>query len=281
MEAERSELLEQLQDVLEPLMIVLGLIFLGLLVVEYSGLRVSPGTEAWLNRAETAIYFVFVGDFALRFVIAPAKGRFLRVNWLTALSLALPALRPVRALRGVAALRSVHLLRVLSGANRGMRALRQITRGRQFAYVATLSLLVTLLGAGSVLYFERNVAGADIRSFGEAVWWAATLVTTINSGDDPVSFEGRVIAVLMRVYAVSVFGYITASIATYFIGEAGGSGSAPSGNAGAPSPGAAGSPAPRTLREQVEALRGEIGVLREELAAAREGAETRRRSEGE
>ena len=278
--SERFELLKQLEEVFEPLMVVLGLIFLGLLVVEYSGLRVSRATEDWLNRAENGIYFVFVGDFALRFVIAPAKGPFLRANWLTALSLAVPALRPLRAARGVAALRSVHLLRVLSGANRGMRALRLVTRGRQFAYVATLSLVVTLLGAGSVLYFDRNAAEAEIRSYGEAVWWAATLVTTINSADDPVSFEGRMIAVVMRVYAVSVFGFITASIATYFIGETGGGATAAE-DAEAPAAGEGGSTPPRTLREQIEALRGEIGALREELAAERGDREPGRGTDGD
>ena len=266
--AERFELLGQIQDVLEPVMVVLGLVFLGLLVVEYSGLRLSAAREAWLDRAETAIYWIFVTDFAVRFVVAPAKGRFLRANVLTAVSLAVPALRPLRALRAATALRSIHLLRVLSGANRGMRALRQITRGRQFAYVATLSLLVTLLGAGSVAYFDRGAAGAQITSFGEAVWWAGTLVTTINSGVDPVSVEGRVIAVLMRVYAVSVFGYITASIATYFIGQSGGAAAGGAGAGGEPAASADGSAErPAGLHEQLEAMRREIGALREELSA--------------
>ena len=208
----------------------------------------------------------------MRFVVAPAKGRFLRANVLTAVSLAVPALRPLRALRAATALRSIHLLRVLSGANRGMRALRQITRGRQFAYLATLSLVVTLLGAGSVAYFDRGVAGAQITSFGEGVWWAGTLVTTINSGVDPVSVEGRVIAVLMRVYALSVFGYITASIATFFIGQAAGASAGGQGTSGTAAAADGGSPATPPFREQVEALRREIGALREELAAAQGGA---------
>ena len=49
--------------------------------------------------------------------------------------------------------------------------------------------------------------------------WAATLVTTVNVGEDPVSGWGRVVAVLMRIYAVGVFGYLTASIASYFVAQ--------------------------------------------------------------
>ena len=43
--AERAELLRHIQDLLEPLMVVLGLIFLALLVVEYSGLRLSDADQ--------------------------------------------------------------------------------------------------------------------------------------------------------------------------------------------------------------------------------------------
>ena len=255
--AERAELLGHLQAGLEPVMIVLGLVFLGLLVVDYSGLKLSAEQRAWVDRGETGIYWIFVGDFLLRFVVAPEKLRFVRGNWLTALSLVLPFLRPLRALRAAGALRSIHLVRVLSGANRGMRALRLVTRGRQLAYLVALSVMVILLGAGSTFYLDRGAAGTPIRSYGEAVWWAATLVTTINSGDDPVTVEGRVVAVLMRVYALSVFGYITASIASYLIGR-------PPEEA-VPGQGAGTAEAP--LREQVTALHRELGLLRQELAA--------------
>ena len=173
----------------------------------------------------------------------------------------MPALRPLRVLRAARALRSIHLLRMLSGANRGMRALRRITRGRQFAYVATLSLLVTLLGAGGAFVLDRGAPGTPLNSFGEALWWAATLVTTVNSGVDPVTAEARLVAVLMRLYAVSVFGFVTASIASYFIGRSSAAAGADQAPAAAPTAPAG------ALIEQVAALRREVGLLRQELAA--------------
>ena len=216
---ERLELLEHVQAALEPLMIALGLLFLVLLAVDVSELELSEGQRTWSNRAQWAIYAFFVADFALRFAIAPAKLRFLRANWLAALSLAIPFLRPLRALRAARALRSIRLVRLLGGANRGMRVLRRVARGRQFAYVGALTLMVTLLGAVGAWSFDRDAAGASIRTFGDALWWAAALVTTINSGLEAVSPEARVIALLLRLYAVSVFGYVTASIASYLVGR--------------------------------------------------------------
>ena len=63
------------------------------------------------------------------------------------------------------------------------------------------------------------------------------------------------IGVLLRLYAVSVFGLVTASIASYFIGRAGEATTADA-DAGAD----------ETLRTEVAALRREIGALRAELA---------------
>ena len=251
-------------------MVALGLVFLGLLVVEYSWLTPTEGQEAWLAHAATIIYWIFIADFVLRFTIAPEKLPFLRRNWLTALSLALPALRSLRVLRAfrvlrtlraTRALRSTQLVRLVSGANRGMRALREITRGRQLAYVASLSVIITLLGAGGVLYFDRPLPGAEISSFDQSVWWAATLVTTINGANDPISAEGRVIAILMRIYALSVFGYITASIASYFIGR-------PMAGTMTTNGGDQRSNESREIRAEVTSLRQEIALLRRELAVA-------------
>ena len=45
------------------------------------------------------------------------------------------------------------------------------------------------------------------------------LLTTMGSGFWPVTAEGRVLAFLLSVYSIVVFGYITASFATFFIGQ--------------------------------------------------------------
>lgn len=243
--SERAELLEHLQAVLEPLMVGLGLVFLALLLLDFAGPDLSERGRRWLGDAMTAIWVAFLVDFAVRIVVAPSKLRFLRANWLGALSLALPFLRPLRVLRAARTVRPLSLVRLLGGINRGIRVLRRVTRGRQVAYVAALTGLVVLAGAVGVRFFDRGVEGAPIRTFGDALWWASALVTTVNSEKYAVSPEARVLAILMRVYAVSVFGLATAAVASYLIGAA------------ASSPAAG----------DDEALRAEIAALRRELAA--------------
>ena len=241
--AERSELLDHLQAMLEPLMVGLGLVFLALLLLDFAGPDLSERGQRWLDDAMTAIWIIFLADFVVRLVVAPSKLGFLRANWLGALSLVLPFLRPLRVLRAARAVRSISLVRLLGGMNRGIRVLRRVTGGRQVAFVAALTGFVVLAGAVGARYFDRDTEGATIRTFGDSLWWAAALVTTVNSEKYAVSPEARVVAILMRVYAVSVFGLVTASIASYLIGA-----SAESSGSG-----------------DVDALRTEIADLRREL----------------
>jgi len=251
--SERFELLENVQSILEPAMTALGFCFLVLLLLEYTSSGMSSRNQAWLGTALQVIWVIFLIDFILRFLIAPAKGEFLRQNWFAALSLGLPFLRPFRAFRAVRVLRSMSLVRLLGGINRGIRVLRTITRGRQFAYVGALTVLVTIASAVGVLYFDRDIADAPIQTFGDALWWSAAMVTTINNEKYVVSTEARIIAILIRVFAVSVFGFITASIATYLIGSTEATGAKAEGDA--------------ALREEIAALRHELALVREGPAA--------------
>jgi voltage-gated potassium channel len=259
MRDERWELLGHVQSALEPVMVALGLVFLVLLLIDFADVDLSQTQQRWVDRLTWGIYLAFVVDFLLRFIIAPAKGTFLRQNWLGALSLVLPVLRPLRALRSIRALRaaratrSLSLVRLLGGMNRGMGLLRQITRGRTFAYVSALSVLAVLAGAAGVLFFERGAAGASITTYSAALWWAATLVTTVNSGTEPVTLEGRIIGFVLRLFGISIFGLVTAAITSFFLGRP-----IPQQENEAP-----------THSSELTALRQELAALREDLAATR------------
>jgi hypothetical protein len=69
----------------EPLMAVLGLVWLLLLVLEFAD-RLPSGAA----RVGRAIWIVFVLDFAAELLIAPNRARYLRRQWLVALSLHSP-----------------------------------------------------------------------------------------------------------------------------------------------------------------------------------------------
>src|SRR3712207_5600578 len=57
------------------------------------------------------------------------------------------------------------------------------------------------------------------RDYGEALWWTAMLLITMGSEFWPKTGEGRFLCFLLALYGFAVFGYITASFATFFIGQ--------------------------------------------------------------
>ena len=252
---ERWAVLGQIEDWLEKPMLVLGFVWLGLLVIELTG-NLSPSLEF----VGIAIWLVFILDFALRLILAPDKSDYLKANWLTALALVVPALRVfrifrvVRVLRAARATRSLRLLRVLSSVNRGMRALGRTMRRRGVGYVVALTVIVILLGAAGMYAFESDLPnGGGLKSYGEALWWTAMLLTSLGSGYWPRTAEGRVLCFILALYGFAVFGYVTATIATFFVGREAESDDAE----------LAGAKSVEALRDEIAALRKDVqGLLR-------------------
>lgn len=215
---ERWNLLEDLDDWLRIPMAVLSLSWLLIVVAE-----LAWGETDLLLTLGLIIWIAFLVEFVVRISLAPKKLPFLRRNWLTVLALALPALRVFRALRIVRAaraLRGVRLVRIVGTANRSMTALRDTLRRRRFGYVAALTALIVFLGAAGMISFEpAGEVEGGFTSFGHALWWSAMLVTSIGSDFWPHSTEGRILALLLSVYGLAVFGYITASFASFFVGR--------------------------------------------------------------
>ncbi len=249
-EEERSQVLLQLEEWLERPMLVLSFLWLCLVLIELiwttAGVFEVVGTMIWI---------VFVLEFLLRLSIAPRKGVFLRRNPIAIAALIAPAfrflnaLRVLRLVRGLRLMRGLRLVRIVGTANRSLRALRKSFERRGLGYVLIATTLVVLLGAGGMLTFESmsDVEGG-FTGYADALWWTAMLVTTIGSGFWPETPEGRVLALLLSVYGLAVFGYITASLATFFIGQ----------EAHAPDGEVAGA-------VELAALRREIALLRADL----------------
>lgn len=245
---ERRTLVARLEDWLETPMLVLGFVWLALLIYEFTW-NLSPALEL----VGTIIWIIFILDFVLKFLLAPNKSDYLKANWLTALSLLVPALRVFRifrvfrVLRAARAARGLRLFRVLTSLNRGMKSLGASFSRRGFGYVVALTAIVIFAGAAGMLAFENEVEGG-IKTYGDALWWTAMMITTIGSEYFPQTAEGRVLCFILALYGFAVFGYVTATLATYFVGR-------DAENEDSETVGA----------EDIKALREEIAQLREEI----------------
>jgi voltage-gated potassium channel len=262
-EREQQALLDQLNDWLDWPLTILAFVWLVLFVVE-----VLWGLSPVLLYAGYAIWAVFLIEYLLGLVIAPRKGRYIAQNWLKALALLAPALRILRVARALRIVRlarvgrSVRLVRVLSSVNRGLSALRASMSRRGLGYLLASSVIVCVMGAAGMYTFERdNPSGPGLDNFGTALWWTAMIMTTMGSEYWPQTPEGRFLCLVLALYGYAVFGYVTASLATFFIGR----------DAEHAQGEIAGERSLRTLREEIAALREELGRGRGEAGSGSQG----------
>ncbi|MEO5783433.1 MAG: ion transporter [Ginsengibacter sp.] len=212
---ERNKLLNEVGRLLEGPMVILGFVWLILLIVE-----LIWGLPKLLQYTTFTIWIIFIIDFIIKIILAPYKIKFLKKNWLTVISLLIPALRIFRIFRFIKLLqgvRSISIVRIVSSLNRSMKSLRATMKRRAFGYVALLAVAVTFAGAAGMYALENPNPGFN--NFGMALWWSAMRIITAGSDYFPQTPEGRGLAFLLSLFGYAIFGYVTATLATFFIGR--------------------------------------------------------------
>lgn len=235
----RSRRLSRWQDRMDVPMLLAAGVFL----VVYAVPIVRPGLPGTvlqiLQTVQVAVWVLFAVDLAVRLALAPSRRRYLLRNWLDALAVALPVLRPVAALRAVFA-------RSLLGG-RGA----ALFGGQVAVLVAVAASLVGTVAALAVLDAERGHPDANIVTVQDALWWAMTTVTTVGYGDRyPVTGTGRLVASGLMITGIALLGVVTATLASWFVDRVGAEDDARDERTGA----------------GVEALLAEVRALRAEVA---------------
>jgi len=179
--------------------------FLGLYSVQV--LAQPRGASARLVEwALLALYLVFVVDYLARLYLADPRGRWFFRHLLDLAIVALPFMRPLRLLSLAV------VIEVLQ------RAVGHTIRGRVVVYTVCGAVVIIYAGSLAILQAERNQPGAKISSFGDAVWWAITTVTTVGYGDlSPVTTMGRVVAVALMIGGITLVGTVTATLASWIV----------------------------------------------------------------
>jgi voltage-gated potassium channel len=231
-------------------MLVLCLFALGVFAVDTT-VRLAPPTRSILEVADVAICVVFFADFLVQLARAPDRWRYFRTwGWIDLLS----SIPMVDALRVGRVARVMRILRVLRGVRSAkVLAAFLLRRRAQGAFLAAtlISLILLVIGSVAILQFEA-VEGANIRTAGDAVWWAFVTITTVGYGDRyPVTTEGRAVAALLMTAGVGLFGTFSGFVASWFL-----------------------SPGEREQESDIEGLRAEIAALREMLERREGGAGT-------
>lgn len=162
--------------------------------------------ETALGTFGAVIWSVFVADYVIRVALAEQKRRWVRQHLFDLAVILLPMLRPLRALR---------VLTILGFLNRQTGA---AFRGRVIAYVIGATAMVVFIAALAELDAERRGPDPNITTFPDALWWAATTITTVGYGDRyPTTGEGRLVGLGLMLAGIALLGVVTASFASWFL----------------------------------------------------------------
>lgn len=84
--------------------------------------------------------------------------------------------------------------------------------------VAVATVGFDLICAVLAFLFEHDQKQTQIDSFGSALFWTSTQLLTVSSSiQNPISFPGRVLDIVMEVYAITVVGALAGSLGAFLM----------------------------------------------------------------
>ncbi|MFE5818612.1 potassium channel family protein [Streptomyces sp. NPDC056479] len=154
-----------------------------------------------------ALWVLFATDYVVRWRLSGQRfPRFARTHFLHTVVVLLPLLRPLR------------IVPLYDAIQHKQGEPRLSLHARVIAYASLSTLLLGFAGALAVYQQERGAPGATMRSFGDAVWWAAETISTVGYGDiTPVTTGGRAIAMAMMAGGLALLGAVTGSFSSWLL----------------------------------------------------------------
>jgi voltage-gated potassium channel len=204
-ETKRVTLLEAYEARTDLLLSALALVYL----VTFSAQAIFYEPDATWFRWSTAfgnlLWVLFALDLIFRLSLSPRRWYFIKTHLLDVITVVVPQFRALRVLR---AFTSDGVLSKGKGAISG-KAIVSATIG---------VVIVVWVGSLMVLSAERGAPGAEITSFGDAIWWSFETITTVGYGDFvPVTWTGRAYATLIMLVGISILGVVSAGLAATLV----------------------------------------------------------------
>jgi hypothetical protein len=80
------------------------------------------------------------------------------------------------------------------------------------------TLVVAVLGALAIYFFERHARGTEIHDYRTALFWTSAQLLTVSSQlKNPLSTGGRILDIFFELWAISLVAALAGSIGSFFV----------------------------------------------------------------
>jgi voltage-gated potassium channel len=198
--------------------LILSVVVLAALFVD-TACKLPPQVSQVLDLIDTCVCMLLLADVGIRFYKAESKLEFMKWGWIDLLA-SIPNLPFLRIGRLVRILRLLRLLRAIRTTHRLSHLfLHHKLRGGIASVFLTFVLLVLFASVG-ILVCEGQDPDAKIKTGEDAIWWSVATITTVGYGDlYPVTTEGRLLAMVLMVAGVGIFGAVSGVVALALLGD--------------------------------------------------------------
>lgn len=197
-------------------LVLLSIVLLAGLLIEFVA-PVPTQISRLIYLVDTAICAMLFLDFCWRFSHARSKLAFMRWGWLDLLA-SIPAVQALRWGRVFRIVRVIKLLLALGSLRRLLDDFIHKRRQAGMASALVLTIFVITFGSIGILLVE-TAPESNIKTAEDALWWAMVSITTVGYGDRfPVTDAGRLIATVLMICGIGLFGTLSGVAASFFLG---------------------------------------------------------------
>lgn len=200
---------------------------LPILVLDVVSVNLASADRTFLLVINTVVFVAFVTDYVVELLLAKNRRLYLREEWASLLIAVsqgfalLPSLGMLgfsRLFRGIRP--AILIWRFFAIGTAEASEIMALLKRRAVATAFALAGFVWISAAVAFTIAEGVGINGRVDSFGDALWWSATTISTVGYGDIyPLTTVGRVVAVLTTIVGVSTFGVVTANLASILIRE--------------------------------------------------------------
>lgn len=194
------------------LILILSLYVIGALIYELA-FDVSPEIAELLFYIDNAICVIFMTDFIISFIKAESKIAYMKTGWID-LAASIPTIGLLRIGRTAKVIRIVRVIKATKSLESFLSYVFKSKADSLFKSILISSFLLIIPASITILNLEKD--GGSIQSAHEALWWTVYTLLGMDFCDPPVSFAGRIIAVILAIAGMTILGSFTAYLADIF-----------------------------------------------------------------